>query len=303
MYKPIFRTMILSALLLATIAAGAQTLWMVDFVSGKVEYQIKGTRMAMAPGAKVADDATIYLGKDALVELSAGDRRISIVREGMYTIKSISATAFSSSRPGLLEALRNKLRGLSGGTAELGVAGVRAAEAAAPSFSTGGDEARKRGEAALKSGDYPAAVRDFGYALEEALPGEEGPLRTDLASALAMLGRPAAALAVMRDGEQDEAPGRYILEATILLSAEAPEEALAVIRAAFPSAGSGAARAKDGSTIEAPMIAEAAELEGLALEALQKPGEARDAYRRAVSTAPESQAAARARQRLAVIGG
>jgi hypothetical protein len=134
MYKPIFRTMILSALLLATITAGAQTLWMVDFVSGKVEYQIKGTRMALAPGAKVADDATIYLGKGALVELSAGDRRISIVREGMYTVKSISATAFSSSRPSLLEALRNKLRGLSGGTPELGVAGVRAAEAATPSF-------------------------------------------------------------------------------------------------------------------------------------------------------------------------
>jgi tetratricopeptide (TPR) repeat protein len=301
MYKTSFRTIILSALLLAAVSAGAQTLWTVDFVSGKVEYQVKGTRMALSPGAKVADDATIYLGKGALVELSIGDRRISIVKEGMYTVKSISVTAFSSSRPGLLEALRSKLRGLTSGSPEVGVAGVRASEAAAPSFSTGGDEARKRGEAALQSGDYTAAARDFGYALEEALPGEEGPLRTDLASALAMLGRPAAALAVMRGGEQDEAPGRYILEATILLGAGAPDDALAVLRAVFPPLEG--ARAADGSTIEPHMLAEAAELEGLALEALVKPGEAAAAYRRAVNAAPGSPAAARAKQRLAAIGG
>jgi tetratricopeptide (TPR) repeat protein len=240
------------------------------------------------------------MGKGALAELSAGDRRISIVKEGMYTVKSISVTAFSSSRPGLLEALRSKLRGLTSGTAELGVAGVRASEAVAPSFSTGGDEARKRGEAALKSGEYAAAVRDFEYALEEALPGEEAPLRTDLASALAMLGRPAAALSVMRDGEQDEAPGRYILEATILLGAGAPEDALAVVRKGFPRGME--SRAADGSSIEPYVMAEAAELEGLALEALDRPGEAVAAYRKAVSTAPDSPAAVRAKQRLGAMG-
>lgn len=300
MYKNSFRAIILSALLLTAVSAGAQTLWTVDFVSGKVEYQVKGTRMALPPGAKVTDDATIYLGKGALVELSTGDRRIAIVKEGMYTVKSISVTAFSSSRPGLLEALRSKLRGLTSGNPEAGVAGVRASEAAAPSFSTGGDEARKRGKAALQSGDYAAAARDFGYALEEALPGEEGPIRTDLASALAMFGRPAAALAVMRDGEQDEAPGRYILEATILLGAGAPEDALAVLHAAFPPAGG--IRAADGSAIEPFMLAEAAELEGLAFEALERPGEAAAAYRKAVGASPGSPAAARARQRLGITG-
>jgi uncharacterized protein involved in cysteine biosynthesis len=56
MYKPLLRTMILSALLLAAVSAGAQTLWTVDFVSGKVEYQVKGTKMVLAPGTKVAED-------------------------------------------------------------------------------------------------------------------------------------------------------------------------------------------------------------------------------------------------------
>ena len=296
MYKPFVRALVISATLLMAVTAGAQTLWTVDFVSGKVEYQVKSTKVALAPGTKVADNVTIYLDKGALVELSTGDRRISIVKEGMYSVKSISVTAFSSSRPGLLEVLRNKLRGLTSGTAEFGVAGVRAADAAAPSFSTGGDEARKRGEASMLSGDFVAAVRDFDYALEEALPGEEGPIRTKIASALVMLGRSAAALAVMRDGEQDEAPGRYILEATILLGAGAPEDALAVLEKGFP--GTGKTRAADGSPIDPNMTAEAAELEGLALEALEKPGEAAAAYRKAISAAPESPAAARSKQRL-----
>jgi tetratricopeptide (TPR) repeat protein len=184
------------------------------------------------------------------------------------------------------------------------VAGVRASDAASQSgFTTGGDEARKRGEEALAAGDYRTAAAELEYALEEALPGEEGPLRTSLASALAMLDRPAAALAVLRSGERDESPGRELLEASILVGSGAAEDALLIARSALARINaSGGAGSADGASGRAGLTAEAAELEGLALEALGRLGEAAEAFKRAVQAAPESQAAARSRQRLAGLG-
>ena len=153
----------------------------------------------------------------------------------------------------------------------------------------GGDEAKKRGEAAITAGDYVAAARDFEYALDEALPGEEGLIRRLLASALAMQGRQAMAIGVLRGGERENGPAVDILEATLLLSAGSPEEALSIVRRVDPR-------------LEPSFAAEAAELEGLALEVMNKPEEVAAAYRRAISAAPDSPAGVRAAQRLAALG-
>jgi predicted negative regulator of RcsB-dependent stress response len=86
-------------------------------------------------------------------------------------------------------------------------------------------------------------------------------------------------------------PSRVLLETSLLVRAGAPDEALALLRATdFKSEGDGA-------------MAEAAELEGLALESLQRPAEALEAYRRAVAAAAGSEAATRSRERLAALGG
>ncbi len=299
-----FLTIIAAYASLIPLAASAQSLWTAEFVSGTVEYQIKGTRIPLTAGSRVGDEATVFLGKGALLELSSGDRRVSLVREGTYPIRNIAASSGSTTKPGLLEALGGKLRALFSGRGESGIAGVRASEAAsAPAFMTGGDEARKRGETAMAEGNYEAAAREFAYSLDEALPGEEGPVRRLLASALAMQGRQATALGVLRGGEREDSPAVDLLEATLLLGAGAPDEALIVIRRAFPPAttdGTGAGSASTG--LEPAFAAELAELEGLTLEVLERREEAASAYRRAILAAPDSPAGVRAGQRLAALG-
>jgi tetratricopeptide (TPR) repeat protein len=251
---------------------------------------------------QIAGDATIFVSKGAFVELRSDDRRVSLIREGSYTVKTITKIAASLSRPGLIEVLSSKIKSLiKGSDGESAVLGVRASDAAASfGFMTGGDEARIRGEAAMEAGDYESAQDEFEYALDEALPGEEGPLRTQLAMSLAMLDRPAAALAVLQSGEQDENPARFILEATLLVSIGEPESALAIITEAFAADEIQTYNTTDPKELQ-HYAAEAAELEGLALEALEKPREAAEAYRRSILAAPDSTAAQRSRQRLTVI--
>ncbi|MDX9959341.1 MAG: hypothetical protein RBT68_12945 [Spirochaetia bacterium] len=140
-------------------------------------------------------------------------------------------------------------------------------------------------------------MNEFEYALAEALPGEEGPLRTQLAMSLAMQDRPAAALEVLQSGEQDENPARYILEATILVSIGEAESALVIISEAFAADATRSYNMTDPQELQ-HYAAEAAEIEGLALEALERPREAAEAYRRSILAAPDSLAAQRARQRL-----
>ena len=286
--KTLFLTMV-AFVALMPLAVSAQTLWTAEFVSGAVEYQLKGTKIPLSAGSQVGEEATVFMGKGALLELTSGGRRVSLVREGTYTLRAITATTGSTTKPGIIEALGGKLRALFSGRGESGIAGVRASEVSVPTFMTGGDEAKKRGAAAMAAGNYEAAARDFEYALEETLPGEEGSVRRLLASALAMQGRQAAALGVLRGGEREDGPAVDMLEATLLLGAGAPEEALAVVRRA-------------GTGLEPALVSELAELEGLALEVLNKPMEAASAYRHAISVAPDSPAATRAGQRLAALG-
>jgi hypothetical protein len=286
------------AALFLAIPAFSQALWTVDFVHGEVTQTNKGVELRLSAGIQLPGDSTIRVGKGALVELSSGGRKISIVREGSYTINAIASSVATSSPKGFMEALGEKLRSmLKGSAGEQMVAGVRASEAAKPAgFSTGGEEARKNGEAAMLAGNYSAAVSEFEYALEEALPGEEGEIRTSLASALVMLDRPMEALAVLREGERDVNPQGHILEATLLLGAGAADEALKVLSLApKPLYGTDAQKAA--------VNAELAELEGLALELSGRLKEAAEAYRRSMAAAPDSDAARRAKTRLAAIGG
>lgn len=282
----------------------SQSLWTVEFVSGAAEYQRGGVKAPVVAALTLTDDATLIVAKGALIELRSGDKRVSIVREGAYPIRSITATASKAAKPGLMNALGVKLRSIiMGGAQEYGVAGVRASDAAAQKrFMTGGDEARKRGEEALAAGDYRRAEDELRYALDEALPGDEGPLRTSLASALALQERLAEALSVMRSGERDESVDRDLLEASILVRAGAADEALAAARSIQARLVASPAGDSAGASDTARRTAEAAELAGLALEALDRPAEAAVAYRKAVEAAPQSQAAARAKLRLAELG-
>lgn len=282
---------------LLPLPASAQSLWTAEFVSGKVEYQLKGTRIPLSAGNRVDEEATVFLGKGALLELSSGSRRVSLVREGSYSMRTVAGATGSTTKPGILEALGGKLRAFFSSRGDSSIGGVRASEAAGtPAFMTGGDEAKIRGEASMAAGKYEAATRDFEYALEEALPGEEGSVRRLLATALAMQGRQATALGVLRGGEREDSPAVDMLEASLLLAAGVPGEALAVMRSAFPPT------APAGTILDPAIAAEAAELEGLVLEAMDKPAEAADAYRRAITAKPDSQPAARARQRLEALG-
>jgi hypothetical protein len=277
----------------------SQSAWTVDHVSGTVDYQTASTKTPLLPGMQIAEGTTIIVSKGAFAELRSGTKKVSLIREGSYTVKSITKLAGSLARPGLIEVLSGKIKGLiKSSDGETAVIGVRASEATASSgFMTGGDEARIRGEAALAAGDYESAMNEFEYALAEALPGEEGPLRTQLAMSLAMQDRPAAALEVLQSGEQDENPARYILEATILVSIGEAESALVIISEAFAADATRSYNMTDPQELQ-HYAAEAAEIEGLALEALERPREAAEAYRRSILAAPDSLAAQRARQRL-----
>jgi hypothetical protein len=280
----------------------SQSIWIVDYVSGTVDYQTASAKTRLLPGMKIAEEATIVVSKGAFAELRSDDKKVSLIREGSYTVSTITKIATSLARPGLIQILSDKVKGLiKGSDGESAVLGVRASDAAASfGFMTGGDEARIRGEAALAAGDYESAYTDFEYALDEALPGEEAPLRTQLAMSLAMLDRPAVALQVLQSGEQDENPARFILEATILVSIGEAESALVIIREAFATDAIKSYNTTDPLELQY-YAAEAAEIEGLALEALDRPREAVEAYQRSILAAPDSPAAQRARQRLAGI--
>lgn len=277
----------------------SQSIWTVDYVSGAVDYQTSNAKTALLPGMQITEESTIFLSKGAFVELRSDDRRISLIREGSYTIKTITKKAAFLARPGFIEVLGGKIKGLiKGREGASSVLGVRASDVAASSgLMTGGAEAQIRAEAAMAAGDYETAMNEFEYALYEALPGEEGPLRTQLAMSLAMLDRRAEALSVLQSGEQDESSARYILEATILVSIGEPESALVIIREELNADAINSYNATNPEALQ-QYLAEAAELEGLALESLGRLREAAEAYKRSILAAPDSPAAQSSRQRL-----
>jgi hypothetical protein len=257
------RIALLYCLIVAAGTVSAQTNYSVEYISGAVDCGVGQDWKLLSPGDSVPADTSIRLSRGAIVELAASGKRISIVKEGVYAMASLSASNGEPQKARLLEIVSQKLRYLfkgSGGTES--VFGVRAAQVETAGFESGGAVAKAQGEAALAAGDYPAAARSFEYALDEAMPDEEEALRMLLATTLALMDRPAAALGWLRGGDAAMTPSRVLLETSLLVRAGAPDEALALLRATnFKPAGNVA-------------IAEAAELEGLTLESLQRPAEA-----------------------------
>lgn len=286
------RIAFLYCLVIAVGTVSAQTNYSVEYINGTVDCRVGQDWKSLSPGDSVSADSSIRLSRGAIVELKASGKRISIVKEGVYAVASLSASNREPLKAQLLEIVSQKMRYLfkgSGGTES--VFGVRAAQVETAGFESGGAVAKAQGEAALATGDYAAAARSFEYALDEAMPDEEESLRMLLATALALMDRPAAALGFLRGGDATITPSRALLESSLLVRAGAPDEALALLRATnFKTAGNVA-------------LAEAAELEGLTLESLQRTAEAIEAYRRAVAAAAGSEAATRSKERIAALGG
>ena len=115
------------------------------------------------------EEATVFLGKGALLELSSGGKRVSLAREGTYSMRAVAGATESTTKPGILEALGGELRVIISGH------------------------------------------------------GEAGSIRRLPASALAMQGRQATALGVLRGGEREDSSAVDMLEASQLLAAGAPK--------------------------------------------------------------------------------
>jgi len=289
--KPL-RIALICCLLYATGTVSAQANYSVEYINGAVDCRVGQDWKSLGPGDPVSADTSIRLSRGAIVELAASGKRISLVKEGVYAMASLSASSREPQKAQLLEIVSQKMRYLfkgSGGTES--VFGVRAAQVETAGFESGGAVAKAQGEASLAAGDYAAAARSFEYALDEAMPDEEEPLRILLATTLALMDRPAAALGLLRGGDTTITPSRALLESSLLLRAGAPDEALALLRATSIKSGGNVA------------MAEAAEMEGLTLESLQRPAEAIEAYRRAVAAAAGSEAAIRSKERLVALGG
>lgn len=280
----------LAFLLIGPVAGAQPKTFIVEYVLGTAEYRSGSVWKPCFEGDSLPVDALLRIGNRSILELRQGDRRLSIVREGTYAISSLAAPR--PARPGLAETLVRKLRTLveSDGTS-ITVAGVRATEVLGTGFyASGGDDAKRSGLAAMGSGDYALAVEQFAYALAEAVtPAEEDELRILLAAVQALDDRPGAALGTLR-AIADPVPASKLLEASILLKAGDALEALSL------------ARSVTAAQVSPIQASEAAELEGLALEAEGRTTEAVEAYRRASAAAPGSRSAARSEERLQALG-
>ncbi len=234
------RTILLSIALLAAVAAltFAQALT-VDYLDGSVELKTPKGWKALSIGDQVPVDASVRISQGGSLELSRGQRQITLVKDGVYRLAELSRAALKTGATGLGAAFGQKLRALtsekeSTGSTVGAVRGASQGEAEGLLWVDESDDVKKKVEDLLQKGRYAEAAPLASSALADAsADSERRQLSYMLATAYFGQGDTVKAYRTVVEVAPDAADPYYadfvILKAQILLSTGDYSDGLALL--------------------------------------------------------------------------
>jgi tetratricopeptide (TPR) repeat protein len=174
------KTIIIGAvLLLASLSAFAQALD-VDYLDGTVELRSSKGWSAVSIGDKLDPGATIRVSKSGSLELSRGNQRITVLKDGIYALADLLKAGEKNAKAGVGVALTQKLRSVTAIGQQRGtstVAGVRGAAQGQPvenlTWMEGDENSLEEIRKLLDNRKYAEAVPLLLDALEESISIEE----------------------------------------------------------------------------------------------------------------------------------
>jgi tetratricopeptide (TPR) repeat protein len=165
------RQIILVAIFAGLLVTGAfAQAFTVNYLDGTVELQTAKGWSAMSIGDKVPADSTIRISQTGSVELLRAKTKITLLKDGVYSLASLSAAAGGSTAGGVGNTIAQKLQTLVTEKPKASTAGgVRGAEQGTSSVTwvDENDEARTKVQALLDKSRYAEAVTVLNDAIKE----------------------------------------------------------------------------------------------------------------------------------------
>ena len=215
--------------LVAVGALAAQSV-SVDYVDGAVQQKVGASWVALQIGDELASGASIRLQSGGLVELSKGNQRISVVKEGTYLLSDLLKSTGPSAKPGATGfALVQKIKTIATAHEGQGTAGgVRGADqsaAASVPWAEESEEARDNAASLLSAGKCEEAAKVLTSAMGDAPPEAKPEMQYMLAQAYygqKETARAFRAITSVTPGVTDSFyPDYMILKAQVLLDSSA----------------------------------------------------------------------------------
>lgn len=241
------RRTILVAFFAVVLAAGAFAQgFTVNYLDGVVEMQSGKGWTAVSIGDQVPPDATVRISQTGSLELVRSRTKITLLKDGVYSMASLSATAGRGSSAGVGGTIAQKLQTLVTEKPKVSAAGgVRGAEQGTGTVTwvDENDETRTRVQALLDKHLYPDAVSLLNDSIRDATSDEDAAEFTYLLG-VAYYGEGQTAKsfrALAKVTPQADAPwyARYvILKAQVLVDTQNYSDALDVLTpfiAAYPT--------------------------------------------------------------------
>lgn len=166
---------LLSMTTLVLTSPSSETL-VVDYCSGKVSRLSNNEWQTVSIGESVTDRDTVRLGSNAVIELTCPDTKITLSREGTYTLDRLLSSHRQQEKVGFGAILSSKVRSLFGKKAhrtQNSAGGIRGAEVEDDSdalawFEGDVEEMINEGKQLLEANDYPEALAVFQDAYDSA---------------------------------------------------------------------------------------------------------------------------------------
>jgi tetratricopeptide (TPR) repeat protein len=211
----------------------------VEFIDGFLEVMEESDWVDVETGDMIPPDADIRLDESTIIELTLGETKITISREGIYSLADLlKESRARESSQGFTAFLKNSLRTAVGeerGPATAAVLGVRGADADDRDFEWMEEDegVLEEGEAYLQDGSYQEAILLFREAEEKADEEVAQRYRFYSAYAYAMLGHKGMALKILRDVEPNPIDSYYgdwvLLKGQLLFESQAFRDALTIL--------------------------------------------------------------------------
>jgi TolA-binding protein len=171
------RRTILVVLFAGALAVGAfAQAFTVSYLDGTVELQSASGWTAVAIGDKVPADATVRVSQAGSLELLRAKTKITLLKDGVYSMASLSAAAGRSGSAGVGGTISQKLQTLVTEKPKASAAGgVRGAEqgTATVTWVDENDETRTRVQTLLEKHLYPEAVSLLNDSIKESTSDED----------------------------------------------------------------------------------------------------------------------------------
>ena len=171
------RRTILVALFVGVLAVGAfAQAFTASYLDGTVELQSAKGWGAIAIGDKVPADATVRISQTGSLELLRAKTKITLLKDGVYSIASLSAAAGTSGAAGVGGTIAQKLHTLVAEKPKASAAGgVRGAEQGTGTVTwvDENDETRTKVQALLEKHLYPDAVSLLNDSIRDAGSDED----------------------------------------------------------------------------------------------------------------------------------